>query len=589
MTDEVIDQTNAHWLKIWPEATQLWSPFVKLQDPILCAQSEHEKKEGLSKSFAMIRFTDHRVVISMRQIIEQGLEDYALEILAHEVGHHFQYPANLRDYGQVLFRVKKVLDRHAQYAPLILNLYTDLLINNRLFRLNKLRMDEVYRALKNPENTDSVWNLYLRIYERLWQLPKSFLGNALSPEMELEADIGARIIRIYAQDWKKGAVRFALLFQHHFDQYNEEKSIQIGPWMDIHGVDGGDVPPDGLSHLEAEQDDLTHPFDDDSLMGNVHDSTELMGDQDSKLNAASRDGHGLPDQRKVNGLGPAEYIQLLKDIGVRGNPKDWVVQYYKEQARPLMISFPGKLQSRSADPLPESLDVWDTGSPMVQIDWMESLFRSPHVIPGVTTVERVYGVSQGGEPEVKPPDVYIGVDCSGSMANPASRTSYPALAGAVILLSALRAGARAMVCLSGEFTDHGSFKETDGFMRNEKELMRTLTDYLGTGSYYSPRHLVRTFLKEAHQYRDTHVLVLSDTDLFHGVDQIENGWALMAKVAQDCGSGATAVLNLGQHGRDRNKEYIQRFHDVGWDVAIVSSEPELLKFAREFSQKTYEE
>ena len=61
----------------------------------------------------------------------------------------------------------------------------------------------------------------LRIYERLWQLPKSFLGNALSPEMELEADIGARIIRIYAQDWKKGAVRFALLFQHHFDQYNE--------------------------------------------------------------------------------------------------------------------------------------------------------------------------------------------------------------------------------------------------------------------------------------------------------------------------------------------------------------------------------
>ena len=69
-------------------------------------------------------------------------------------------------------RLKKVLGRHAQYAPLVLNLYTDLLINNRLFRINKLRMDEVYQKLKDSENTDSVWNLYLQIYERLWQLQR---------------------------------------------------------------------------------------------------------------------------------------------------------------------------------------------------------------------------------------------------------------------------------------------------------------------------------------------------------------------------------------------------------------------------------
>ena len=133
----------------------------------------------------------------------------------------------------------------------------------------------------------------------------------------------------------------------------------------------------------------------------------------------------------------------------------------------------------------------------------------------------MYGLSQGGEPEIKPPDVYIGVDCSGSMGNPASRYSYPALAGTVILLSALRAGARAMVCLSGESGGRGSFKETNGFMRDEKELMGTLTDYLGTGAYYGPRHLVRTFLEGAHRFRDSHVLVVSDSDLFYGVDQLE--------------------------------------------------------------------
>ena len=170
MSTAAYDAVKSRWLETWPEATQLWSPFIKLQKPILCAHREHEKSEGLTKSFAMIRFADHRVVISLRQVRDKGLENYALEILAHEVGHHFQYPANLRDFGQVLSRLQRALAHHSQYAPLILNLYTDLLINNRLFRLNKLRMDEVYRKLKNPENADPVWNLYLRIYERLWKL-----------------------------------------------------------------------------------------------------------------------------------------------------------------------------------------------------------------------------------------------------------------------------------------------------------------------------------------------------------------------------------------------------------------------------------
>ena len=153
-------------------------------------------------------------------------------------------------------------------------------------------------------------------------------------------------------------------------------------------------------------------------------------------------------------------------MGVRGNPKDWVVQYYKEQARPYLINFKTKPQPQSVDPL-ESLDVWDQGSPMVQIDWMESLFRSPHVI-GVTTVERVYGLSQGGEPEIKPPDVYIGVDCSGSMGNPASRYSYPALAGTVILLSALeRVLGQWSVCLEKVVVE-ALLKKLNGFMRDER-------------------------------------------------------------------------------------------------------------------------
>ena len=173
------------WLLLWPRAISVWSPFIRLQDPIWCITPSQEKQEGVTQSFAMIRLSDHRVVISLRQIKDLGLDEFGLEVLAHEVGHHFQYPANLLDFGQMIARIKSVLGAFSQYAALVLNLYTDLLINNRLFRQSELRMDKVYKALKDASNQDPVWNLYLRIYERLWQLPKTTLGNELPPDMEI--------------------------------------------------------------------------------------------------------------------------------------------------------------------------------------------------------------------------------------------------------------------------------------------------------------------------------------------------------------------------------------------------------------------
>ena len=101
--------------------------------------------------------------------------------------------------------------------------------------------------------------------------------------------------------------------------------------------------PDGLTRIEEDPDDMTHPLDDDALTGKVLDSS-IQGDEDEELgDGLSKDGDGRPDQRVVKNLGPSEYIKLLQDMGVRGNPKDWVVQYYKEQARPYLINFPASL------------------------------------------------------------------------------------------------------------------------------------------------------------------------------------------------------------------------------------------------------
>src|SRR5262249_60688839 len=82
------DSLLAEWAAQWPAALAVWSRFVQLHEPTWCFTETEEAEAQLSGSFAMIRLVDHSVVISLRQVAEQGLQGFARAILAHEIGHH---------------------------------------------------------------------------------------------------------------------------------------------------------------------------------------------------------------------------------------------------------------------------------------------------------------------------------------------------------------------------------------------------------------------------------------------------------------------------------------------------------------------
>ena len=82
-----LDALRAGWAAQWPAALALWSKFTRLSDPRWCLDADAAKAEGLSESFAMIRLNDQAVVIGLHEIDARGLERFALEILAHEIGH----------------------------------------------------------------------------------------------------------------------------------------------------------------------------------------------------------------------------------------------------------------------------------------------------------------------------------------------------------------------------------------------------------------------------------------------------------------------------------------------------------------------
>jgi len=195
-----VDHVREQWAAAWPAALAAWSKFTRLRPPNLCLTETQARHEGLTGSFAMIRLQDQAVVVSLPEVIACHVESFATEVLAHEIGHHVPAPATLTDHMRMIARMRWALPTVEQHAPMVANLYTDVLINDRLQRSAGLRVGDVYRAIGKGGSSGAVWTLYLRIYEILWSLERGSLGGGQTDDrLEGDAWLGARLARSYAR------------------------------------------------------------------------------------------------------------------------------------------------------------------------------------------------------------------------------------------------------------------------------------------------------------------------------------------------------------------------------------------------------
>lgn len=573
---ETLARVRAEWLEAWPRALDVWSRFTRLPPPRLCIDADERRAEGLDGSFAMIRLRDHAVVVGIDAVMNDAVDGFAVEILAHEIGHHIYAPADLADNARLLARIRRGLPSRESYAPMVANLYTDLLINDRLQRSANLDIAGVYRRLRVPE-PDNLWALYMRTYEMLWSLPADTLAavTAVTPAIAADAALAARLVRAYSRNWLHGAGRFAVLLLPYLEQMPEGPA-GVAPWMDALTPGAGFDAPDGLAGLdEDELEDVIHPADDPALSG--------LGYRDAEAPSRNSAGRALVGGAKNRYRSPTEYVELMQSVGVQVDEHDLVMRYYRERALPHIVPFPARLSREATDPQPEGLEQWDLGTPLSAIDWTETVVRSPLVIPGLTTVERTYGTTEGTAPQRVPVDLYLGVDCSGSMSNPAVQTSFPVIAGAVITLSALRAGSRVMVELSGE---PGEYSATDGFVRRERDALAILTGYLGTGYSYGVKRLQESIIARRDTFkRPVHLLVVTDSDIFYMLGSLPNGWDIFREAVVAAGGGATLVLDRSD--LDQYREELDRVAACGWDIHHVSRQEELVAFARAFARRHY--
>ncbi|WP_219116664.1 VWA domain-containing protein [Janthinobacterium sp. UMAB-56] len=583
------------WRAAWPEALAVWSKFTRLRDPSLCASHVEASKMGLSGSFAMIRLLDQSVVVDLPLVTELGLQDYALEVLAHEIGHHILAPGSASDQFRLLARMRRALPTLEQHAPMVANLYTDLFINDRLQRQANLRMADIYRKLQQgrepaPDGqakAGGVWTLYMRIYENLWQLDKGELGgagmdNGADERLDTDAWLGARLIRVYANDWMLAAGRFATLLLPYLVADTDALGDSLDPsryLQDTRDAARGCQTYGAQQIEDDEEGGAIHPVHDKRISG-------LEGEE-PQANVPARAGGGQLRE-------PFELGDILKASGVDLSDHEIAIRYYRERALPHLVEFPSRPAPESQEPQMEGLEAWDIGDPLADIDWLQSVLQSPRPVPGVTTVRRVYGREPAHAIDAMPVDLDMYVDSSGSMPNPQAHTSFLTLAGAVIALSALRAGAKVQVTL---WSGKKQVMQTPGFVRDEDMILGVLTEFFGGGTCFPIHCLRQTYA--ARRERPVHILMISDdgiTTMFDNDEKGNSGWDISARALAQGGAGGTMALNLERDWDGAaSHTWLQQTYDAlkrarreqGWDIHAVERYEDLLDFARAFSRRHY--
>lgn len=575
----VLEPLKRRWTESWPGAKAVWSPFVKLQEPVWCLYTADARNEGLQGSFAMIRLTDHRIVIDLEEVFRSGVGEYAVEILAHEIGHHIYTPANLRDNAVTLGRIRWGLADIESRAPFVANIYEDMLINDKLHRFKGQNMAAVYAAVNKGLDYSEVWRLIMRSFEYLWRLSRGTLAGEPAfhtAKLDADASLLASLVRSYAKNWMDGAGRFAaLLYPYLLEEETFQKSRGLLlRLLDAEAAGKAAGIISGLAILDAE-----------AIAGAVDPRAECLsaeGKKGGQQGIATKEQGGAGPQQRY--LSPGSYLDLQKQANPDADEQLLLNHYYKEIALPHLVRFRREEQPRESLTLPEGIDTWELGEPVEDIDWLETVTTSPQPVPGFDTRKRVYGPDTEEAKKNRPLDVYVGVDCSGSMGNPRVIFSWPVLAASIIGLSALRAGAKVMACLSGE---PGSYMETDGFAENESKVLTVLTSYLGTGYAFGVPRLNKPFGKKRH--RKSHAVVVTDDDLFSMLSADtkggESNWTVIERALANAGGTGTIVLHSHP---DWHRKEVKRLTAMGWRIFYVTNEEELLDFARNFAQANYQ-
>lgn len=496
----------------WQVAQACWSPYLRLAPPELI-----QAPAGQPRYLAQVRLKQQQIQLDLDYLETRQLSPHLTMLLAHEIGHIAYCPGSLELYARMLTYTHAAIQSEQRQQPaleaqqsavqaqLILNVYLDLLVNQRLF-LNHHPIQALLQAIA-PAQPGKFMQWQGQIYGLLWNLPALFAGSAPAETQNAAyslALLAADLIEVCATSFETGADAFARLALGFLDD-------QAPSLPDL--------------NLDAQSIQVGWGFASQAPVA------------EALKQALSQAGIDCP---RPQYLEPENLIHLAPPSARPEQINALRIQYYRERVWPWISPSRRPLRLAQTAESPQTLADWQLDRPIQELDWTESLSRSPKIIPGLTTFRRKpeQEAHQPGDLQAfSHLDLYL--DTSGSLANPNQVYSELVAAAFLITLSALRQRIPVRITRwSGE-----NQLQTSPFSLDESLLLPALLDYSGGATSPPLAFLSQNYLTRQPTEASCRLLFLSDEGAltwFQQYPQHLSKWEAIAKAAR---GGAWLVLD----------------------------------------------
>jgi hypothetical protein len=523
----------------WPRAQARWSSFLVMGAPVVGAALP---------SIAQIHLGTREVSLDAALIEKHGLHDCVEALLAHEVGHHVRYPATLGLDARLRLLERSIIPFK---GISLVNLFTDLMINEHLGPAYAPQFARVYRAIVPMERWKEgpSFLFYLTVYEELWGLaPGAILGDhaapfeAAFPGVRADAQLLAQDLFHLGPNLYTQFLYFVSVVCRYLQPVEQPKPAMIGPGSCSSAEPSPGDWADALTLSPQEREAIARAL------------------RERWIDAADADRLGGTDalERRIAGL-PG-----FGDDDARAVP-EVMAAYYRQQAERHLFRVPTRRVMGDAL-VPTSVDDWEPGDPVRAIDWLATLQQRGSALGSAAPLKReTVADAEGLEVPALVPRVEIYLDVSGSMPDPVRTLNAMTLAAQVLAMGALRAqgAARAMLFSTGT-TEYWTW------CRSEAEISRFLMHYIGGGTVFPFGRLADSVRECGDQ--QPHRVVITDRDFDHCYEGSPGHAVTFAEAAT-----RSPKLVLLMHQPDAAKA--QRYERAGATVVPVADLEDFPKMA----------
>ncbi len=512
----------------WPSALARWSRFVMMGDP--------EITESL-RSVAQIHLGTRLVSLDGPMIIERGLLDSVEAILAHEVGHHVRYPGTLAVSAR-LQMIEKSIIALEDYS--LINIFTDLLINEHLGHELRDPLAAVYRAFHG----DIVWErdpaflFYLSIYEELWRLePGALMGPgwttfaARYPSYRADAQLLAQNIFHLGPNLYTQFLYFLSIVIRYIEPPDGEGLRGADPYDCLYGEPGPEDWADALLPDAREREAVRRAVAEGWLK--EAEGNRITGPDALRRRIASLPGQGTQDASAV---------------------PEVMAAYYRQEAERYLLR-PPNVATLGEAVVPTTLEDWEPGDPVQEIDWLATLTSRGGQLGAVAPMRRTrIAEVEGYDVPFWQPRIEIYLDVSGSMPDPRWSHNAMTLAAQILTLGAVRAGGQVRALLYS--TANVAYWR---WCQSEVEISRFLMHYIGGGTEY-PFDVLQESVDECRRRQPTRAII-TDSDFHHNHEASADA----ARIFKEACRASTLVLLL----HNVHADLAARYRQIGAQVVVV--------------------